>query len=132
MVGDSNDQKATDKNVCSCSVAAFGDSRLCRSKYSDYARFCVLRSRGFGAEGRDGCDPEWRHRGCWRKSARSEGGQTISCEGCVVLAGFWNAHVHFMESKWNDAAHQPAEELARQMAEMLNHSGFTTVLDTRM
>ncbi len=59
-----------------------------------------------------------------------KGVRTISCEGCVVLAGFWNAHVHFMESKWNDAAHQPAEKLARQMAEMLNHSGFTTVLDT--
>jgi imidazolonepropionase-like amidohydrolase len=59
-----------------------------------------------------------------------KGVQTISCEGCVVLAGFWNAHVHFMEPKWNDAAHQPAEKLARQMAEMLNHSGFTTVLDT--
>ena len=26
-----------------------------------------------------------------------KGVETISCEGCVVLAGFWNAHVHFME-----------------------------------
>ena len=58
------------------------------------------------------------------------GVQTISCEGCVVLAGFWNAHVHFMEPKWNDAAHQPAEKLARQIAQMLTHSGFTTVVDT--
>jgi imidazolonepropionase-like amidohydrolase len=56
--------------------------------------------------------------------------QTISCEGCVVLAGFWNAHVHFMEPKWNDAANQPAEKLTRQMSEMLTHSGFTTVVDT--
>jgi imidazolonepropionase-like amidohydrolase len=56
--------------------------------------------------------------------------QTISCEGCVVFAGFWNAHVHFTEPKWNDATHQPAEKLARQMTEMLNHSGFTTVVDT--
>lgn len=59
-----------------------------------------------------------------------QGTQTISCQGCVVLAGFWNAHVHFMEPKWNDAAHQPAEKLARQIAEMLTHSGFTTVVDT--
>ena len=59
-----------------------------------------------------------------------EGVQTISCAGCVVLAGFWNAHVHFMEPKWNDAAHQPAEKLSRQMADMLSHSGFTTVVDT--
>jgi imidazolonepropionase-like amidohydrolase len=56
--------------------------------------------------------------------------ETISCDGCVVLAGFWNAHVHFMEPKWNDAGHQPADKLGRQMSEMLTHSGFTTVVDT--
>ncbi|MBW8747966.1 MAG: amidohydrolase family protein, partial [Acidobacteria bacterium] len=56
--------------------------------------------------------------------------QRISCQGCVVLAGFWNAHVHFMEPKWNDAAHLPAERLTRQLSEMLTHSGFTTVVDT--
>ena len=59
-----------------------------------------------------------------------KGIKTISCAGCVVLAGFWNAHVHFMEPKWNDAANQPADKLARQMIEMLTHSGFTTVVDT--
>jgi imidazolonepropionase-like amidohydrolase len=48
----------------------------------------------------------------------------------VVLAGFWNAHVHFMEPKWDDAAHQPAEKLAEQIEAMLTHSGFTTVVDT--
>ena len=56
--------------------------------------------------------------------------ETISCQGCVVLAGFWNAHVHFMEPKWNDAAHQPADKLSRQMSDMVTHSGFTTVVDT--
>ena len=56
--------------------------------------------------------------------------KTISCQDCVVLAGFWNAHVHFMEPQWNDAAHQPADKLTRQMSEMLTHSGFTTVVDT--
>jgi hypothetical protein len=59
-----------------------------------------------------------------------KGIETIACHGCVVLAGFWNAHVHFMEAKWNDAAHQPAEKLTHQMSEMLTHSGFTTVVDT--
>jgi len=59
-----------------------------------------------------------------------KGMETISCQGCVVLAGFWNAHVHFMEPKWNEAANQPADKLARQMSEMLTHSGFTTVVDT--
>jgi imidazolonepropionase-like amidohydrolase len=56
--------------------------------------------------------------------------ETISCQGCVVLAGFWNAHVHFMEPKWNDAAHQTADKLTRQMSDMVTHSGFTTVVDT--
>jgi imidazolonepropionase-like amidohydrolase len=59
-----------------------------------------------------------------------KGVKTISCQGCFVLAGFWNAHVHFMEPKWNDAANQPAEKLARQMSEMLTHLGFATVVDT--
>ena len=36
-----------------------------------------------------------------------KGIETISCQDCVVLAGFWNAHVHFMEPKWNDAAISP-------------------------
>jgi imidazolonepropionase-like amidohydrolase len=59
-----------------------------------------------------------------------KGVETISCEGCVVLAGFWNAHVHFMEPKWNGAASQPADKLTRQMNDMITHSGFTTVVDT--
>jgi imidazolonepropionase-like amidohydrolase len=55
--------------------------------------------------------------------------ETISCQGCVVFAGFWNAHVHFMELKWNDAANQPANKLTRQMSDMVVHAGFTTVVD---
>ncbi|MGF7183495.1 amidohydrolase family protein [Tunturiibacter psychrotolerans] len=55
---------------------------------------------------------------------------TLPCTGCVVLAGFWNTHVHFTEDKWIDAAHQPAEKLTRQLREMLTLSGFTTVVDT--
>ena len=56
--------------------------------------------------------------------------KTISCKDCVVLAGFWNAHVHFMEPKWNDAAPQSADTLERQLMAMVTHSGFTTVVDT--
>ena len=56
--------------------------------------------------------------------------KTIDCSGCVVLAGFWNSHIHFMEPKWNDAAHQPADRLAGELKDMLTHSGFTTVVDT--
>lgn len=54
----------------------------------------------------------------------------LSCQGCVVLAGFWNNHVHFMEAKWNDAAHLPAAQLTLQLQEMLTGAGFTTVVDT--
>jgi imidazolonepropionase-like amidohydrolase len=59
-----------------------------------------------------------------------KGIEVISCQACIVFAGFWNAHVHFMEPQWNDAANQPADKLARQIREMLTHSGFTTVVDT--
>jgi len=59
-----------------------------------------------------------------------DGTTTLPCKDCVVLAGFWNAHVHFMEPKWDDAMHQPAEKLAGQIEAMLTHSGFTTVVDT--
>jgi imidazolonepropionase-like amidohydrolase len=53
----------------------------------------------------------------------------LPCSGCVVFAGFWNAHVHFTGRQWVDAAHQPAQQLTSQMQEMLTHSGFTTVVD---
>jgi imidazolonepropionase-like amidohydrolase len=59
-----------------------------------------------------------------------KGVSSLSCNGCVVFAGFWNTHVHFMEPKWNDAANQPADKLTRQLQEMLTLSGFTTVVDT--
>ena len=36
-----------------------------------------------------------------------KGIETISCQACVVLAGFWNAHVHFMEPKWNQPRISP-------------------------
>ena len=56
--------------------------------------------------------------------------ETLACNRCVVFAGFWNTHVHFTESKWNDAAQQAAAKLTAQMRDMLTHSGFTTVVDT--
>jgi imidazolonepropionase-like amidohydrolase len=55
---------------------------------------------------------------------------TLPCTGCVVLAGFWNTHVHFTEAKWIDAAHQPADRLTQNLQQMLTLSGFTTVVDT--
>jgi imidazolonepropionase-like amidohydrolase len=58
------------------------------------------------------------------------GTTTLPCEHCVVMAGFWNAHVHFMEPKWNDAGHLPADTLERQLQDMVTRSGFTSVVDT--
>ena len=58
-----------------------------------------------------------------------QGIQSIDCTGQTVVAGFWNTHVHFMEPKWNDAAHLPAQQLSSQMQDMLTRYGFTSVVD---
>lgn len=58
------------------------------------------------------------------------GYQTIRCEGCAIVAGFWNSHVHFTEPKWDAADQQPAQKLSGQLQSMLTRSGFTTVVDT--
>src|SRR5512146_1253784 len=56
--------------------------------------------------------------------------ESIDCSGCFVFAGFWNTHVHFMETKWTDASQLPATQLATDLQQMLTRSGFTTVVDT--
>jgi imidazolonepropionase-like amidohydrolase len=58
------------------------------------------------------------------------GYEVIRCEGCAVVAGFWNNHVHFTEQKWDAADRQPAKKLGGQLESMLTRSGFTTVVDT--
>lgn len=58
------------------------------------------------------------------------GNDEIRCEGCAIMAGFWNSHVHFTEPKWDAADKQPAGKLADQLRSMLTGSGFTTVVDT--
>jgi imidazolonepropionase-like amidohydrolase len=54
--------------------------------------------------------------------------QVIDCTGKVIVAGFWNSHVHF-ESGWEDVRHLPAEKAETHMQEMLTRWGFTTVWD---
>jgi hypothetical protein len=51
----------------------------------------------------------------------------LPCNRCVVTAGFWNAHVHFTEPKWEFADWKSAATLNRQLADMLTSRGFTTV-----
>lgn len=56
--------------------------------------------------------------------------QILPCERCVVMAGFWNAHIHFTEPKWDFAAWKSAATLNAQLADMLTSRGFSTVVDT--
>jgi imidazolonepropionase-like amidohydrolase len=57
------------------------------------------------------------------------GAEVLPCDGCVVTAGFWNAHVHFTERKWNGAEWKRGAELEAQLQDMLTSRGFTTVVD---
>jgi imidazolonepropionase-like amidohydrolase len=57
------------------------------------------------------------------------GAAELPCDNCVVTAGFWNAHVHFTEPKWNLAQWKADEVLNAQLADMFLSRGFTTVVD---
>lgn len=52
------------------------------------------------------------------------------CSGGVVMAGFQNSHVHFMEPAFADAALTPAAKLTQSLSDMLTRFGYTTVFDT--
>jgi imidazolonepropionase-like amidohydrolase len=54
--------------------------------------------------------------------------QVIDCTDKVIVAGFWNSHVHF-EAGWQDIPHAPADKVEAHMQEMLTRWGFTTVWD---
>jgi len=58
------------------------------------------------------------------------GAEMIDCTGRTIVAGFWNAHVHFTEPKWENAANLPSTQLTKQLQEMLARYGFTAVVDT--
>jgi predicted amidohydrolase YtcJ len=51
-----------------------------------------------------------------------ESAQRLDCKGKVIVAGFWNSHVHF-ETGWEDAANVPATKLQAHLQEMLNALG---------
>lgn len=57
------------------------------------------------------------------------GATLLPCDHCVVMAGFWNAHVHFTEPKWNLAEWKSDDVLNAQLADMFLSHGFTTVID---
>jgi imidazolonepropionase-like amidohydrolase len=58
-----------------------------------------------------------------------DGSRIIDCTGKIVVAGFWNSHVHFTEPAWNNTANAPAGTLDMHMRDMLTRWGFTTVWD---
>ena len=53
----------------------------------------------------------------------------LPCDHCVVTAGYWNAHVHFTEGKWDLADWKSKATLDAQLGDMLTSRGFTTVVD---
>jgi imidazolonepropionase-like amidohydrolase len=53
----------------------------------------------------------------------------IDCRGLTLVAGFWNSHVHFTESKWENAAGLAKEQLNQQLRDTFTRYGFTSVFD---
>ena len=53
----------------------------------------------------------------------------IDCKGLVVMAGFWNSHVHIMTPGLLHAERLSSEQIASQLEEMFTHWGFTSVFD---
>jgi imidazolonepropionase-like amidohydrolase len=53
----------------------------------------------------------------------------IDCTGLTLVAGLWNSHVHFTESKWENAARIPSAQLSQQLRDTFSRYGFTTVFD---
>jgi len=58
-----------------------------------------------------------------------KGTEVIDCTGKVIVAGFWNSHVHFTEALWSGAGTMASSQLEAHMQEMLTRWGFTTVWD---
>jgi len=53
----------------------------------------------------------------------------IDCSGLTLVAGFWNSHVHFTESKWENAGSLPSAQLNQQLRDSFTRYGFTSVFD---
>jgi imidazolonepropionase-like amidohydrolase len=58
-----------------------------------------------------------------------QGVRVLDCDPCIVTAGFWNAHVHFTEPKFNDAIWGHAASVQADLDDMLLRRGLTTVVD---
>src|ERR1700679_1464367 len=53
----------------------------------------------------------------------SKSARVIDCTGKVIVAGFWNSHIHF-EDGWQGIAHVPAPRVDAHMQEMSTQGGL--------
>jgi imidazolonepropionase-like amidohydrolase len=58
-----------------------------------------------------------------------KGAQRLDGSGAVLVAGFWNSHVHMLPVPVREAATRPAAELSAALADMFTRWGFTAVFD---
>jgi predicted amidohydrolase YtcJ len=52
------------------------------------------------------------------RTGSTKSAQVIDCTGKVIVAGFWNSHVHF-ETGWQAIAQVPAGQVEAHLQEML-------------
>lgn len=57
------------------------------------------------------------------------GEQVLDVGGRVVIAGYWNSHVHLTERVWAHAGSAPAQQLQPELDDMFLARGFTTAVD---
>lgn len=67
--------------------------------------------------------------GTSRKIKIPRDAKIIDCKGLVVMAGFWNSHVHILPPALLHAEQKSAAQLASQLETMFTRWGFTTVFD---
>lgn len=56
--------------------------------------------------------------------------RVVDVTGKSIMAGFWNAHVHFTGPQWEGAASRDADALSIALEDMLLRWGFVRVVDT--
>jgi imidazolonepropionase-like amidohydrolase len=58
------------------------------------------------------------------------GAAVIDCSGATVTSGFWNSHVHFTASAFQQAGQAPSDQLAGALRAMLTSWGVVHAVDT--
>ena len=58
------------------------------------------------------------------------GAAVIDCTGTTITSGFWNSHVHFMPTAFQQADQAPAQRLTEALRAMLTSWGVVHAVDT--